>query len=183
MDVSAPAVHPHVVKLLEDLHTDTEAIVREDGEGGCSFTVQTGVRQGCIIATMLFNVFIDHILQEALSQLPPASNVGRCGCLEIWAFYYSSEDRGQRDRLKQRKDLGRRRVILGNEITRIQLHGSYTPYRCQTKSVSSHMNDRLEVAHNCFSRQLSSPQIHHSTADLHKLHHALSDGDWFNSIA
>eukprot|EP00955_Chlamydomonas_euryale_P071823 361207-Chlamydomonas_euryale.AAC.2 len=60
-----------MIKLLEDLHTGTEAVVRVDGEVERSFSVKTGVRQGCVIAPTLFNVFVDHILQEALSQLPP----------------------------------------------------------------------------------------------------------------
>eukprot|EP00955_Chlamydomonas_euryale_P062500 358393-Chlamydomonas_euryale.AAC.1 len=63
-------VHPHVVKLLQDLHMGTEVVVRMDGEVGRSFTVKAGVREGCVIARTLFTVFVDHILQEALSQLP-----------------------------------------------------------------------------------------------------------------
>eukprot|EP00955_Chlamydomonas_euryale_P050368 354542-Chlamydomonas_euryale.AAC.5 len=38
-------VHPHVIKLLEDLHTGMEAVVQVDGEAGRSFTVKAGVRQ------------------------------------------------------------------------------------------------------------------------------------------
>ena len=69
-------VHPHVIKLLEDLHTGTEAVIRVDGKVGRSFTVKAGVRQGCVIAPTLFNVFVDHILQEALSRLPPDKQFG-----------------------------------------------------------------------------------------------------------
>eukprot|EP00955_Chlamydomonas_euryale_P090931 364585-Chlamydomonas_euryale.AAC.3 len=59
------------------MHTGTEAVVRVDGAVGRSLTVKAGVRQGCVIKPMLFNVFVDHILQEALSQPPPplASNL------------------------------------------------------------------------------------------------------------
>eukprot|EP00955_Chlamydomonas_euryale_P082692 363759-Chlamydomonas_euryale.AAC.11 len=39
-------VRPHVIKLQEDLHTGTEAVVRVGGEVGRSFTVKAGVRQG-----------------------------------------------------------------------------------------------------------------------------------------
>eukprot|EP00955_Chlamydomonas_euryale_P064851 359093-Chlamydomonas_euryale.AAC.7 len=53
-----------------------EAVVRVTGGVGCSFTVKARVRQGCVIAPVLFNVFIDHILQEALSQLPPDQESG-----------------------------------------------------------------------------------------------------------
>eukprot|EP00955_Chlamydomonas_euryale_P034173 349707-Chlamydomonas_euryale.AAC.2 len=69
-------VHPHVINLLEDLHTSTEAVVRVDGEVGRSFTVKAGVRQGCVLAPTFSNVFVDHILQEALSQLPTDKQFG-----------------------------------------------------------------------------------------------------------
>eukprot|EP00955_Chlamydomonas_euryale_P020465 216911-Chlamydomonas_euryale.AAC.2 len=68
-------VHPHVITLLEDLHTGTEADARVDGEVGRSFTVKAGVRPGCVITPTLFNVFVNQNLQEALSQLPPKSNL------------------------------------------------------------------------------------------------------------
>eukprot|EP00955_Chlamydomonas_euryale_P007485 79342-Chlamydomonas_euryale.AAC.1 len=69
-------VLPHVIKLLEDLHTSTKAVVQVDGEVGRLFTVEAGVRKGCIIAPAFFNVFVNHILQETLSQLPPDKQFG-----------------------------------------------------------------------------------------------------------
>eukprot|EP00955_Chlamydomonas_euryale_P036616 350494-Chlamydomonas_euryale.AAC.23 len=69
-------VHPHSIRLLEDLHTGTEAVVRVDGEAKRSFTAKSGVRQGCVIAPTLLNVFVDHLLQEVLSQLPPDKQFG-----------------------------------------------------------------------------------------------------------
>eukprot|EP00955_Chlamydomonas_euryale_P093478 364787-Chlamydomonas_euryale.AAC.16 len=71
-------MHPHVIKLLEDLQTGTEAVMRVDFEVGRAFTVKAGVRQGCVrsYAPTLFNVFVDHNLQEALSQLPPNKQFG-----------------------------------------------------------------------------------------------------------
>eukprot|EP00955_Chlamydomonas_euryale_P108515 365856-Chlamydomonas_euryale.AAC.5 len=50
------------------------AVVRMDGEMGRPFTVKMGVRQGCVIAPTLFNVLVDHILQQPLSQLPLNKN-------------------------------------------------------------------------------------------------------------
>eukprot|EP00955_Chlamydomonas_euryale_P025471 268775-Chlamydomonas_euryale.AAC.1 len=47
-----------------------------DGEVGRSFAVKAGVRQGCVIAPVLFNVFVEHILQESLSQLSPDKHFG-----------------------------------------------------------------------------------------------------------
>ena len=50
-------VHPHIINLLEDLHTDTAAAVRLAEKIGHEFPVSSGVRQGCVIAPRLFNVF------------------------------------------------------------------------------------------------------------------------------
>ena len=62
-------VHPKIVALLEDLHTGTTAALRMDGDIGPSFAVDSGVRQGCVIAPMLFNVYMDYMLQQALSRM------------------------------------------------------------------------------------------------------------------
>lgn len=59
-----------LIALLEDLHTGTTAAVRLDGKLGPAFEVTAGVRQGCVAAPMLFNVFIDHVIRKALSRMP-----------------------------------------------------------------------------------------------------------------
>eukprot|EP00955_Chlamydomonas_euryale_P045597 353185-Chlamydomonas_euryale.AAC.1 len=76
-------VHLHMIKLLEDLHTGTEKVVQVEGEAGRSFTVKARVQQGCIVALALFNVSVDHILQEALSQLPSDKQCGHIACHPI----------------------------------------------------------------------------------------------------
>jgi hypothetical protein len=37
---------------------------------GPAFEVTAGVRQGCVAAPMLFNVFMDHVIKKALSRMP-----------------------------------------------------------------------------------------------------------------
>jgi hypothetical protein len=69
-------VHPKIISLLRDLHTGTSAAVRLGGELGRSFLVTAGVRQGCVIAPTLFNVFIDHVLRAALARMPPEVSCG-----------------------------------------------------------------------------------------------------------
>jgi hypothetical protein len=68
-------VHPHIIDLLEDLHTNTAAAVRLAGKIGDEFPVSSGVRQGCVIAPTLFNVFIDHIVRKALDMMPEGAGV------------------------------------------------------------------------------------------------------------
>jgi len=63
-------VPPKIVDLLRDLHDGTAACVKGFGRMSEWFPIQTGVRQGCIIAPLLFNVFIDFLLKEAFKDLP-----------------------------------------------------------------------------------------------------------------
>ena len=67
-------VHPKLIELLEDLHTDTFAAIRLGGKIGPRFKVLSGVRQGCVIAPTLFNIFIDLVMRKAISRMP-----GGCG--------------------------------------------------------------------------------------------------------
>jgi hypothetical protein len=64
-----------LVELLMDLHTGTEAIVRLGTVMGESFVVSAGVRQGCVIAPLLFNVYIDFVVRQALARMPDTCGV------------------------------------------------------------------------------------------------------------
>jgi sorting nexin-29 len=55
-------------RLLRDLHTGTRSTVRAYGETSEPFEVNKGVRQGCILAPALFNIFLDHVLRIALDE-------------------------------------------------------------------------------------------------------------------
>ena len=62
---------PHkIVDLLKDLHDGTAACVKGFGRLSEWFSIKSGVRQGCIIAPLLFNTFIDFLLRETLKDLP-----------------------------------------------------------------------------------------------------------------
>jgi hypothetical protein len=69
-------VDHHIISLLRDLHTGTQAAVRLDGTLGEWFDVTSGVRQGCVIAPLLFNVFMDFVVRQALKQMPDGCGVG-----------------------------------------------------------------------------------------------------------
>lgn len=61
-----------LVRCVVDLHTDTSCRVRVGGQRSRSFKMEFGVQQGCPLATILFNVFFDHVVQEALAECPDA---------------------------------------------------------------------------------------------------------------
>jgi hypothetical protein len=71
-------VHPKLIALLQDLHVGTQAAVRMDGQVGPTFEVSEGVRQGCVIAPLLFNVFMDFVVKQALARMPPGCGVQMC---------------------------------------------------------------------------------------------------------
>jgi hypothetical protein len=71
-------VHAKLIALLQDLHVGTQAAVRMDGVVGPWFEVSSGVRQGCVIAPLLFNVFMDFVVKQALSRMPPGCGVQMC---------------------------------------------------------------------------------------------------------
>jgi hypothetical protein len=60
-----------IVELLEDLHTGMLAVVRLGEDLGQEFLVGSGVRQGYIVAPLLFNVFLDFVVKQALASMPP----------------------------------------------------------------------------------------------------------------
>ena len=55
-------------RLIRHLHTGTRSRVRAYGKKSEYCDVNQGVRQGCIIAPALFNIFLDHVLRIALNE-------------------------------------------------------------------------------------------------------------------
>ena len=53
-------------KIIRALHSDTRASVRAYGKNSPEFTVHTGVRQGCVMAPLLFNIFFDVVTKLSL---------------------------------------------------------------------------------------------------------------------
>ena len=68
-------VHPKLLQLLQALHDESTAMVRINGKLGPPFKVTAGVRQGCVIAPTLFNIFLDFIVKQALARMPQGCGV------------------------------------------------------------------------------------------------------------
>jgi hypothetical protein len=57
-----------LVELLRDLHTGSSATIKAFGGESRPFEIRGGVRQGCNIAPLLFNIFLDFVVQQASAQ-------------------------------------------------------------------------------------------------------------------
>ena len=58
---------PKFVKVLRQLHDGMQARVSADGEFSDAFPITNGVKQGCVVAPILFVIFFAQMLKEALS--------------------------------------------------------------------------------------------------------------------
>ena len=60
-------VSDKICKLIRALYGSSKSAVRVDGELSEWFDIKTGVRQGCVLSPLLFNVYIDYVIREALA--------------------------------------------------------------------------------------------------------------------
>ena len=58
------------VNLVKDLYDDGQMCVKLGKSVSSSFSVSTGVRQGCILSPFLFNVYMDHVVRQIQAALP-----------------------------------------------------------------------------------------------------------------
>ena len=68
MEDSAHLLHlPHkILSIIQALHKDSVASVRAYGKTSEEFPISSGVRQGCILAPTLFNLYFDLVTRTAL---------------------------------------------------------------------------------------------------------------------
>lgn len=59
-------VRPKLLRLIKALYRDTSCAVRSEGGLGKWFKVGTGLRQGCVLSPLLFNVFFDYVIRRAV---------------------------------------------------------------------------------------------------------------------
>jgi hypothetical protein len=71
----AYGVDDKLVELLMDLHTGTQAAVKLARKVSDWFEIECGVRQGCVIAPLLFNVFFDCVVRQALAAMSEGCGV------------------------------------------------------------------------------------------------------------
>ena len=81
---------PHqVVDIIQELYTGTECHVRTADGVSEDFQVKTGVRQGCVLSTMLFNCVMDRILKEATDLLGGGLHIEYISDGSLFLSYWS----------------------------------------------------------------------------------------------
>jgi len=72
----AMGIPKHLVHLLRRLYEDGTASVRADGALSGDFHPSSGVRQGWIISSLLFNVYTELIMRITLEDWPDGVSIG-----------------------------------------------------------------------------------------------------------
>ena len=72
----AMGVPVHLIVLLKRLYTNQEATVRTEFGETDNIDIGKGVRQGCILSPLLFNIYAENIMREALEEWDSGISVG-----------------------------------------------------------------------------------------------------------
>ena len=57
---------PKLQSMIESVHTDTKGTVQFNGTLSEPFEIRSGVKQGCVLAPMLFGTFFGLLLKHVL---------------------------------------------------------------------------------------------------------------------
>ena len=57
------------IKLISNLYWEQIATVRIEGKISKTFPIRKGVRQGCILSPILFNLYTEYMINEAFENL------------------------------------------------------------------------------------------------------------------
>ena len=66
----------HLIVLLKKLYINQEARVRTEFGETDNIDIGKGVRQGCIVSPLLFNVYAENIMREALEEWESGISIG-----------------------------------------------------------------------------------------------------------
>ena len=66
----------HLIVLLQKLYTKQEATIRTEFGETDTINIGKGVRQGCILSPLLFNIYAENIMREALEDWNGGISIG-----------------------------------------------------------------------------------------------------------
>ena len=109
---------------IENIYTNHRACVKIDNKITDIFYINLGVRQGCILSPLLFNIFMSdlpRLLDSASQKVNPESNHPSCF---IWAddILLSESDKGLEYMLKQMEgDCKGNELLLNTDKTKVMI--------------------------------------------------------------
>lgn len=65
-----------LVQIIEALYRDSTSAVLLNNRIGEFFRTSVGVRQGCLLSPLLFNIFLERIMQETMDDHPTTISIG-----------------------------------------------------------------------------------------------------------
>jgi len=67
------------LRIISNLYWNQRAVIRVDGELSEEVLIKRGVRQGCVLSPLLFNIYLEFIFREALEGIEDGIKVnGEC---------------------------------------------------------------------------------------------------------
>ena len=64
-------IHPKLISLIKDLYEGNRVRVAGQGVQSEWFCIRTGVRQGCPLSPLLFNIFMDFLATRSFRHARP----------------------------------------------------------------------------------------------------------------
>ena len=98
-----------VVRILRALHQGTKRAVRAHGKVSGEFYITTGVRQGDVLAPVLFNLFLDTVIAATMATYPNAG----------MRMLYSLEDPLVGSRKKMKREVNVRDLEYVDDIAMV----------------------------------------------------------------
>ena len=66
----------NIIQAIQALYTNSSSAVLINNSIGEPFKTTIGVRQGCLLSPVLFNVFLENIMEEALEEFHSSISIG-----------------------------------------------------------------------------------------------------------
>ena len=66
----------NLIQVIQSLYTNSSSAVRINNTTEELFKTSVGVRQGCLLSPVLFNVFLENIMDEALEEFQTSISIG-----------------------------------------------------------------------------------------------------------